>query len=499
MESAPSELWESEWPWPALEFELEPASTALLVVDLQPQSVYTRDGTLAAIDQLWPGAADLRAERLRHVVLPNCHRLLDFFRDHQLRVIFLTIGPELSDHRDLSDVVRLRNAQRAALTGRPVVNHLGTPAHGVLPELAPRPTEPVVNKLCGGAFNSTNLDSLLRNLGVRSLVVVGVATNACVESTARGASDLGYEVVLVEDATACDDPFLQRQSLRTFASTFGRVQTTTGVLAELAGDDAISRREADAVATALLRPRPVPLEHLHNPLPFPPLTFDMDVDRTALLIVDMQYFCHPAHGMASAMESVQPGYTDYRRRRFLEVVLPNCQHLLNAFRAHGRQVVFLTIGPELADGSGVPGPMLRRNQQRARYAGRTVAFPVGTFEHGIVAELAPRASEPVVNKLTASAFMSSKLDQLLRNLGITGLVICGVATNACVESTARDAADRGYRCLLVDDACAAYDPAFHEATMRSFRNIFGRVVLTEAVTCELFGPAASIPELAAHR
>lgn len=499
MENDGSELRELTWPWPALEFELDPASTALLVVDMQNQSVYPQDGNLAAIDRLRPGAADYRSGRLQEQVLPNCQRLLGFFRERHMRVVFLTIGPEQPDHRDLSEVVRMRNAQRAALVGRPVVQHKGTRAHAVIDELAPRPDEPVVNKLCGGAFNSSNLDSLLRNLGVKSLVIVGVATNACVESTARGASDLGYQCVIIEDATACDDPFLQRQSLRGYLTIFGRVQTTAGVVGELSGDRETAKREGEAIVSSLLTPRPIPPEHRRNPLPFPPLEFSLDPERTALLVVDMQYFCHPQYGMAAAMESVQRGYTDYRRRRFMEVVLPNCRRLLETFRAGKRPVVFLTIGPELPDGTTVPGPMRERNLQRERHAGRRIAFPVGTFEHGIVDELTPRPGEPVVNKLTASAFMSSKLDQVLRNLGITGLVIGGVATNACVESTARDAADRGYRCLLVDDACAAYDPAFHEATMRSFRNIFGRVTTTDAVVAELFQVSMAESTLASSR
>lgn len=485
MDSNQAEMWETEWPWPALEFELDPASTALLVVDMQNQSVFPRDGTLAAIDRLRPGAASYRTERIQSQVLPNCQRLLGFFRERDMRVVFLTIGPEQPDHKDLSEVVRLRNAQRAALVGQKVVQHKGTRAHDVIDDLAPRPDELVVNKLCGGAFNSSNLDNLLRNLGVKSLVIVGVSTNACVDSTARGASDLGYQCVIVEDATACDDPFLQRQALRSYATIFGRIQSTAGVIAELAGDRETADREREVVLSALLTPQPIPPEHYQNPNPFPPIDFELDPDRTALLVVDMQYFCHPQHGMAAAMETVKEGYTDYRRSRFVDVALPNCQRLLEAFRAAGRPVVFLTIGPQLADATGVPGPMRERNLQRERHSGRQIAFPVGTFEHGIVQELAPRPDEPVVNKLTGSAFMSSNVDQVLRNMGITGLVIVGVATNACVESTARDAADRGYRCLLVDDACAAYDPAFHEATMRSFRNIFGRVVLTEDVLIEL--------------
>jgi nicotinamidase-related amidase len=82
---------------------------------------------------------------------------------------------------------------------------------------------------------------------------------------------------------------------------------------------------------------------------------------------------------------------------------------------------------------------------------------------------------------------------VLRHLGVDSLVVGGVATNACVESTVRDAADSGYRCLLVDDACAGYDAAFHEMTMRSFRNVFGRIGTTDDALQELAAASSPAP------
>jgi nicotinamidase-related amidase len=68
---------------------------------------------------------------------------------------------------------------------------------------------------------------------------------------------------------------------------------------------------------------------------------------------------------------------------------------------------------------------------------------------------------------------------------VDGVVVTGVVTNVCVEATARDAADRGLKTVVVDDACAAWDPEFHAATLRSFRKFLGRVASSADVVAEL--------------
>ena len=105
--------------------------------------------------------------------------------------------------------------------------------------------------------------------------------------------------------------------------------------------------------------------------------------------------------------------------------------------------------------------------------------------HAVIDELRPLPDELVVNKITAGGFVSTPLDVYLRDMEIEYLLVTGVATNACVESTARDASDRGYWTYLVEDACATFDPASHEATLRSFRAMSGRVGSTHQAIAEL--------------
>ena len=105
----------------------------------------------------------------------------------------------------------------------------------------------------------------------------------------------------------------------------------------------------------------------------------------------------------------------------------------------------------------------------------------------IVAALEPRPGELVVNKTTFGTFNSTGLDHALRSLGIASLVVGGVVTNVCVETTARDAADRGYQVVLLDDGCAALSQEIHEVTLLSIGVYFGRVRRTDEVLALLKG------------
>lgn len=86
--------------------------------------------------------------------------------------------------------------------------------------------------------------------------------------------------------------------------------------------------------------------------------------------------------------------------------------------------------------------------------------------HDIIPELAPIPGEPVIDKPGKGAFFATDLDLILRNRGIATLLVCGVTTEVCVHTTVREANDRGYRCIVVSDACASYFPEFHAVALR---------------------------------
>ncbi|TXM96269.1 cysteine hydrolase, partial [Methylobacterium sp. WL122] len=99
---------------------------------------------------------------------------------------------------------------------------------------------------------------------------------------------------------------------------------------------------------------------------------------------------------------------------------------------------------------GAPGPM-----------GRILIR--GEPGHDIVAALAPLPGEPVIDKPGKGAFYATDLAEILTARAIATLIVCGVTTEVCVHTTVREANDRGYRCLVVSDACGSYIPAFHAA------------------------------------
>jgi biuret amidohydrolase len=151
----------------------------------------------------------------------------------------------------------------------------------------------------------------------------------------------------------------------------------------------------------------------------------------------------------------------------LAAIVPTVRELLAWARAQGIRVVHTREGhrPDLTD-----CPPAKR--QRGRPALRIGdAGPMGRIlvdgqpGNDIVPVLAPRAGETVIVKPGKGAFYATKLDVLLRSNRITHLILAGVTTEVCVQTTMREANDRGYECLLVEDATESYFPEFKQATL----------------------------------
>jgi len=216
-------------------------------------------------------------------------------------------------------------------------------------------------------------------------------------------------------------------------------------------------------------------------------TFRIDPRRTALVIVDMQNgYVRPLSGLGRYLQEQFPDLAAYYLTRQATVVIPNIARLLQSFRHHGLTVVYVTFGAHRSDAlDWLPSRRRVEDQVRKETSHATAVLVVGTAEHAIVEELAPLPGEPVINKVTRGAFNSTGIDQMLRNMGVQQLITVGCITNVCVETTARDAVDRGYDCVLVEDATASFNPAFHEASLRAFAATFGMVRTTGEVLADL--------------
>jgi nicotinamidase-related amidase len=223
-----------------------------------------------------------------------------------------------------------------------------------------------------------------------------------------------------------------------------------------------------------------------------PYAFDFDPARAALLIIDMQRdFLEPGGFGAMLGNDVS------QLRRTIE---PN-RRLLKAWREAGLLVMHTREGhrPDLAD-----LPMAKKIRGRSATCigdagpmGRILVR--GEAGHDIIPELYPAAGEPVIDKPGKGAFFATDLHAILQNRGIAQLVVTGVTTEVCVNTTVREANDRGYDCLVVEDCCGSYFPEFHEMGLKMIRaqgGIFGWTAPSANLIAALTGKTTHLEDAA---
>jgi nicotinamidase-related amidase len=212
-----------------------------------------------------------------------------------------------------------------------------------------------------------------------------------------------------------------------------------------------------------------------------PYPFDFNPKQCALLIIDMQRdFLEPG-GFGEML-----GNDVGQLRRTIE---PN-KGLLDAWRKAGLQVIHTREGhrPDLAD---LPPAKKVRGRSKscigdAGPMGRILVR--GEAGHDIIPELYPLPNEPVIDKPGKGAFFATDLHAILQNRGITQLVVTGVTTEVCVNTTVREANDRGYDCLVPADCVGSYFPEFQAMGLKMIKaqgGIFGWVSESKNVLAAL--------------
>ncbi len=212
-----------QWPFDLMgtSFTLDPAATALLVIDMQAgQSKLAEDSPLA---QRYPDMARYFNQRGEAVVMSANLRLLEHFRARRMPVVFTRNGSLTPG--GLERTARLRR--------RPATCYRGSAVYEIFEAFRPGENEPVIDKLTSSAFTASCLDHVLRNFGVRALVVTGVVTDMCVLGTARTGAELGYDVLICEDACAAYTQRCHDEALLTHARRFGRVAQADEIITEL--------------------------------------------------------------------------------------------------------------------------------------------------------------------------------------------------------------------------------------------------------------------------
>jgi nicotinamidase-related amidase len=202
-----------------------------------------------------------------------------------------------------------------------------------------------------------------------------------------------------------------------------------------------------------------------------PSPVTVNLDKAAFIIIDMQRdFLEPG-GFGAALGN------DVKR---LQAAVAPCREVLAAARRAGLLVIHTREGhrPDLSDAPplkvergdvalriGAPGPM-----------GRILIR--GEPGHDIIPELYPVPGEPVIDKPGKGAFYQTDLELMLHNRAIDTLFVGGVTTEVCVNTTVREANDRGFRCIVLADCCASYFAEFHDmglAMIKAQGGIFGWV------------------------
>lgn len=210
---------------PEVKSSIEEHHTALLCIDLQFLDAARGCGLFADAEKsgVPPAATEYYFERLETKVLPNVRKLQDIFRAKNLEVIHTRIQSLTQDGRD-----RGPGHKRLGLHAAP-----GSKDAEFIPIIAPVGDEIIINKTASGVFNATNLEYVLRNMGITGLFVVGVYSNECVSTAIRDACDLGFYVTLIEDCCATVTPELQNATITTMKDRYARVLTTEQAVREV--------------------------------------------------------------------------------------------------------------------------------------------------------------------------------------------------------------------------------------------------------------------------
>ncbi len=194
----------------------------------------------------------------------------------------------------------------------------------------------------------------------------------------------------------------------------------------------------------------------------------IEPDRAALLVVDLQKGLYVASRIATDPER------SYLYDRIENSVIPNGQRLIAACRAAGTEVIYTVIECLTLDG--------RDRSLDYKISGLFAAK--GSREAEVIDALAPLDNEIVIPKTSSSLFNSTNFEYVLRNLGVEYLMVMGMITDQCIETTVRDGCDRGFLMTVVEDACAANAEQRHEESLIGIDG-YCRRRTTEALIAEL--------------
>jgi nicotinamidase-related amidase len=345
------------------------------------------------------------------------------------------------------------------------------------------PNEALVTKHRFSSFWGSPIDLLLRSNGIRTVALTGISTEICVESHARDAFFRDYHVVEVSDCVECGSIERDQASKTVIARAFGELTT------------------AEEVARVWRAAAPAPRgwhEDVKEAKLLGTLAERVDAAHTAFVLIDVQNdFCDERGAIGRRGEPFE----------MIKETLPRIRELLGQARQAGCLVVHIAAeyGPRIRNAGS---PYLRKNPgSRDGLAWTASATELihgeldkdlvevcrpGTWGAEFVDGIVPRADELVIAKHRFSGFADTSLEQMLRSNGIRTVVLAGVTTNCCVESTARDAVMRDFNVVIAEDGVAVKDinRDLHAASLETMGMYFGLVRKGEEIATAWAAPAA---------
>jgi nicotinamidase-related amidase len=202
-----------------------------------------------------------------------------------------------------------------------------------------------------------------------------------------------------------------------------------------------------------------------------PEDMDLPGSETALLVIDVQNTYMETRARENLAPAEQAKWDQWApfNKRMREMVIPNTQAMLEAFRKNKLEVIFARIACLTQDGRD-------RSLSQKKPGWNYLLMPRNTEESQLVGELQPVGDEIVITKTTDSALTGTNLRLVLHNIGIANVVVCGIFTDQCVSSTVRSLADESYNVIVLDDCCAAGIDELHDKELEIINNIYCHVM-----------------------
>lgn len=433
---------------PRTPLQVDASKSALLVVDLQYFDAHREWGEGLTARTL--GIEERFEAYFQRIdqVLPRVSQLLEAFRSQGAEVVHVRVAELTEDSRDVAPKQLLRGL---------IVPSISQEAK-FLEGVDPIGDELVFSKSSSGMFPATNADRIFRNLGIDTLVMCGTSTGGCVESSAREAIDLGYKVIIVEDACAASTAIDHRAALDRLRGPTCWDAGAEDVITALR-DSMPRSREAVAGTERVKsylpkRPEVAPLDVDPYKIIFPqPKRVELDPGDSALLLLDTtRLFVSPDSPLLSvtAETSINDALQSYLGR--VDTAVASMARLVSAAHSAGVRTIHVRTAGRTSEGVDLAPAM------RALLGKLSAADP-----YAQQAEQVPMPdSLLMLSKPGQSPFVGTGLDELLRHLGIRKLILCGLSLSGTVEGALRGATDRGYQVLLAPDACASATRAGQE-------------------------------------